>query len=58
MVAAAKDAMIHDLILSRRDGYEARVTENADSADAATHSVQVCISHPRFPSRAHCRTQC
>ena len=28
LVAAAKDAMIHDLILSRRGGYESQVEEN------------------------------
>ena len=28
MIAAAKDALIHDLILSRRGGYEAQVEEN------------------------------
>jgi ABC-type bacteriocin/lantibiotic exporter with double-glycine peptidase domain len=28
MVAAAKDAMIHDLIVSRREGYQAHVEEN------------------------------
>ncbi len=28
LIAAAKDALIHDLILSRRDGYEAQVEEN------------------------------
>jgi ABC-type bacteriocin/lantibiotic exporter with double-glycine peptidase domain len=28
LIAAAKDAMIHDLILSRREGYDATVEEN------------------------------
>ena len=28
LIAAAKDALIHELILSRRDGYEAQVEEN------------------------------